>query len=53
MLAKEIICLHPQPNPELGSIDLYKYYNNNNNDNNNDMVDETILNSQDEEIILE
>jgi len=48
LLAKEIICLHPHPRPEVASIDIYKYYN-----NNNDIVDETILNSQDEEIVLE
>lgn len=48
LIAKEIICLHPHPRPEVASIDIYKYYN-----NSNDMVDETILNSQDEEIVLE
>ena len=52
LLAKEIICLHPHPTPEVASIDIYKYYNNDNN-NDNDIVDEPILNSQDEEIVLE
>ena len=46
LIAKEIICLHQHPQPELASIDLYKYYNHKDN-----ILDEIIVNNTDEIIV--